>query len=66
VERTEDVVKVGDHLRVMVLQADKVRRRISLSLKQLEPRPAGAVVHEYDEGMAEHAYAEAGAEPQRL
>jgi transcriptional accessory protein Tex/SPT6 len=35
VERTEDVLKVGDEVEVMVLSADKVRRRISLSLRQL-------------------------------
>jgi small subunit ribosomal protein S1 len=39
VERTEDVVQVGQHLRVKVLQADRSRRRISLSLKQVEERP---------------------------
>jgi ribosomal protein S1 len=36
VERTEDVVHVGQKLRVRVLQADRARRRISLSLKQVE------------------------------
>jgi ribosomal protein S1 len=36
VERTEDVVQVGQRLRVKVLAADRGRRRISLSLKQLE------------------------------
>jgi small subunit ribosomal protein S1 len=41
VEKTEDVVKPGDKLEVMVLNADKVRRRISLSLKQMQERPAG-------------------------
>ena len=35
VERTEDVLKVGEEVEVMVLSADKVRRRISLSLRQL-------------------------------
>jgi len=39
VERTEDVVHVGQRLRVKVLQADRTRRRISLSLKQVEERP---------------------------
>jgi ribosomal protein S1 len=43
VDKTEDVVKPGDKLEVMVLNADKVRRRISLSLKQLQARPEGAV-----------------------
>jgi small subunit ribosomal protein S1 len=43
VERTEDVLKVGDQVKVMVLNADKVRRRISLSLRQLQGRgPEGA------------------------
>src|SRR5580693_9647827 len=36
VERTEDVLKVGEDVTVMVLNADKVRRRISLSLRQLQ------------------------------
>ena len=36
VERTEDVVHLGEKLRVRVLQADRSRRRISLSLKQVE------------------------------
>jgi small subunit ribosomal protein S1 len=35
VERTEDVLKVGEEVEVMVLSADKIRRRISLSLRQL-------------------------------
>src|ERR1019366_5336840 len=35
VERTEDVLKVGEVVEVMVLSPDKVRRRISLSLRQL-------------------------------
>ena len=36
VEHTEDVVQVGQTLQVRVLQADRARRRISLSLKQAE------------------------------
>jgi small subunit ribosomal protein S1 len=43
VEKTEDLVKPGEKLEVMVLNADKVRRRISLSLKQLQERPVGVV-----------------------
>lgn len=39
VERTEDVLKVGDVVEVMVLSADKERRRISLSLRQLHGGP---------------------------
>jgi small subunit ribosomal protein S1 len=41
VEHTEDVVQVGQKLRVRVLQADRSRRRISLSLKQVQ-EPAAA------------------------
>ena len=44
VERTEDVVHVGQKLRVRVLQADRARRRISLSLKQVESVSAPAEV----------------------
>ncbi|MGH7691363.1 MAG: 30S ribosomal protein S1 [Candidatus Dormibacteria bacterium] len=40
VERTEDVLRVGDTVKVVVLQADRTRRRISLSYRQLLPRPA--------------------------
>ncbi len=39
VERTEDVLRVGDSIKVVVLQADRGRRRISLSYRQLLPRP---------------------------
>ena len=39
VERTEDVLKVGEVIEVMVLSADKTRRRISLSLRQLHGGP---------------------------
>ncbi|HUY61926.1 MAG TPA: S1 RNA-binding domain-containing protein, partial [Candidatus Dormibacteraeota bacterium] len=39
VERTEDVLRVGDAVKVLVLQADRTRRRISLSLRQLTTRP---------------------------
>jgi small subunit ribosomal protein S1 len=41
VEHTEDVVQVGQTLKVRVLQADRSRRRISLSLKQAEEPPVG-------------------------
>jgi small subunit ribosomal protein S1 len=46
VERTEDVVQVGQKLKVRVLQADRVRRRISLSLKQVESAAAPAEVEQ--------------------
>lgn len=39
VERTEDVLKIGEEVNVLVLSADKLRRRISLSLRQLHGGP---------------------------
>ena len=50
VERTEDVLKVGDEVTVMVLNADKVRRRISLSLRQLQSRGPDAGGEEFYPG----------------
>jgi len=43
VERTEDVLKVGETLQVKVIGIDTARRRISLSLKQLSAPPANLV-----------------------
>ncbi|GAC1617761.1 MAG: 30S ribosomal protein S1 [Candidatus Dormibacteraceae bacterium] len=43
VEKTEDVLKVGDDISVKVIGVDTARRRISLSLKQLTNPPAGYV-----------------------
>jgi small subunit ribosomal protein S1 len=75
VERTEDVVQVGQKLRVRVLQADRSRRRISLSLKQVEEPSTGRReepdVSDYP-GEIEHVpvtepervYAEVSAAPQ--
>ena len=48
VEHTEDVVQVGQKLRVRVLQADRSRRRISLSLKQAEEPAAGRPAEDTD------------------
>jgi small subunit ribosomal protein S1 len=74
VEHTEDVVQVGQHLRVRVLQADRSRRRISLSLKQAEDpstRPAESEVSDYPgeiervpEAERERVFAEVSAAPQ--
>ncbi len=54
VDKTEDVLKVGDDVQVKVIGVDTARRRISLSLKQLTNPPAGYVSRErkdtdYDE-----------------
>ena len=76
VEHTEDVVQVGQKLRVRVLQADRSRRRISLSLKQVLEPPAGGRVEEAEvsdypgeiervpEQQREPVYAEVSAAPQ--
>jgi ribosomal protein S1 len=54
VERTEDILKVGEQVKVMVLSADRARRRISLSLRQLHgggpEGPAEYVPPTYDLG----------------
>ncbi|MFZ0217972.1 MAG: S1 RNA-binding domain-containing protein, partial [Candidatus Dormiibacterota bacterium] len=39
VEKTEDVLKVGDAVQVKVIGVDTARRRVSLSLKQLSAGP---------------------------
>ena len=39
VEKTEDVLKVGDQVQVKVIGVDTARRRVSLSLKQLSSGP---------------------------
>jgi len=54
VDKTEDVLKVGEDLQVKVIGIDTARRRISLSLKQLSNPPAGHVpraerTYDYDE-----------------
>jgi small subunit ribosomal protein S1 len=74
VEHTEDVIQVGQKLRVRVLQADRTRRRISLSLKQAEEpgggRPEDSEVSDYpgeiervSEAERERVYAEVSAAP---
>jgi small subunit ribosomal protein S1 len=76
VEHTEDVVQVGQKLRVRVLQADRSRRRISLSLKQVEEPPPGVRADESEvsdypgeiervpQKEREPVYAEVSAAPQ--
>src|SRR5216110_812612 len=53
VERTEDVLKVGENVQVKVIGIDTARRRISLSLKQLSAPPASLAgartEHRHDE-----------------
>ncbi len=58
VERTEDVLKIGETIKVMVLSADKERRRISLSLRQMEGnRPEGmGDLADFSAGMSSRGY----------
>src|SRR5437763_10471479 len=56
VEKTEDVLKVGEVVQVKVIGIDTARRRVSLSLKQLSNAPAGytarperAPTYDYDD-----------------
>jgi len=41
VDKTEDVLKVGEEIQVKVIGIDTARRRVSLSLKQLSSAPPG-------------------------
>ena len=77
VERTEDVLRVGDTVKVIVLQADRTRRRISLSYRQLLPRPDHlpseeapgdqdyAAAADYEPDMDEESSPEPAAKPKR-
>ncbi len=51
VEKTEDVVQPGDDVTVKVLKIDKGGRRISLSMKALEPDPWRDAAEKYSTGM---------------
>ena len=58
VERTEDVLKVGETLQVKVIGIDTARRRISLSLKQLSAPPANLAAARTDHRADEYEDAE--------
>ncbi len=50
IEKPEEVYKVGQRLRVKVLNVDRERQRIGLSLKALQPDPWESVDEKYDVG----------------
>lgn len=50
VTHPRDAVKVGDEVQVYVLNVDRERRRIGLSLKRLEPDPWTMIETEYPVG----------------
>jgi small subunit ribosomal protein S1 len=47
----EDIVHIGDELDVMVLNIDKERDRISLSLRQLDPEPWATITEVFQIGQ---------------
>ena len=51
VENPRQVLKVGDEIDVYVLDVDKDRKRIALSLKKLQPDPWTIVDDHYDAGQ---------------
>lgn len=46
-----DVLKVGDHIKVCVLNVDQERERLALSIKQLEPDPWTLIDEYYQVGQ---------------
>ncbi len=51
VDNPHDVLKVGDEVDVYVLEVDRRRKRIALSLKKLQPDPWTLVDDHYHEGQ---------------
>ena len=51
VQRPEEVVQVGDQVDVYVLRLGRQRKRISLSLKRLQPSPWDLIDETYTEGQ---------------
>jgi small subunit ribosomal protein S1 len=51
VQHPSEVLEVGDKVKVYVLNLDRKRKRISLSLKRLQPNPWDAVDLTYSEGQ---------------
>ncbi len=51
VQTPEDVVKIGEEVEVYVLKVDKENRKISLSLKRMQPTPWDTISERYQEGQ---------------
>ncbi|WP_022853349.1 30S ribosomal protein S1 [Thermodesulfatator atlanticus] len=51
IKHPRDMLSVGDKVEVVVLGVDEENRRISLSLKQVEPNPWDVLVEQFSEGM---------------
>lgn len=50
VEKTEDIVQVGQTVKVKILKLSEDRKRISLSMKALEPNPWKSILERYPGG----------------
>ncbi len=51
IKHPRDVLNVGEQVEVVVLGVDEENRRISLSLKQVEPNPWDILTEQFSEGM---------------
>ncbi len=50
VKRPEDIVRIGDHVKVLVMSVDEENTRIALSLKRLVPNPWELLEERYQPG----------------
>jgi small subunit ribosomal protein S1 len=51
ISKVDDMVKVGDQVKVKVLKIDRTTRKLTLGLKQLSPSPWEAAPDKYPRGM---------------
>ena len=51
VSRPDEVVRVGERVKVTVLNIDKNSRKVALSLKQTQPEPWSQVLDQYTQGQ---------------
>ena len=51
VSKVDEMVKVGDQVKVKVIKIDQTARKLTLGLKQLTPSPWEAAAHKYPRGM---------------
>ncbi len=51
IKHPRDMLSVGEKVEVVVLNVDEENRRISLSLKQVEPNPWDVLTEQFSEGM---------------
>ena len=51
ISKVDDLVKIGDQVKVKVLKIDRTARKLTLGLKQLTPSPWEAAAEKYPRGM---------------